>query len=374
MTQDKPVLLIDGRAFSLQTKGGVSQIWARLLAAPAILEAFVPHLFLYPGHERNLHLAETGLLQHPGVRHTLCPVPPSDNANAASAEHDARRRRIALEGCGAHRPVAVINTYYGENILPDCDRYIVVVHDFAHEDLPALAAKPTTPQVVQRKLTAMRAATDIVYISCFSRSRARALYPDIAQARETVIYHGHDTLPATAPATAAGTPGKMIHIGTRGVYKSFEVIARAVAPVLAAHPRARLSIIGGEPADDTVTRLRAAHPGQVSFATDVSDARILEELASAEVFLSASAYEGFGIPLLNAMHLGVRPIVSAIPPYRELAALCADFFAPGDAPGLQALLERHFSQPVPPPPSADRPWSAVARDYADLFAAGAADA
>ncbi|MFA6160109.1 MAG: glycosyltransferase family 1 protein [Parcubacteria group bacterium] len=55
-------------------------------------------------------------------------------------------------------------------------------------------------------------------------------------------------------------------------------------------------------------------------------------LKGADVFVFPSFYEGFGLPILEAMSLGVPTIVSDIPPHREIVGSTALFFKP-EIPG-----------------------------------------
>jgi glycosyltransferase involved in cell wall biosynthesis len=55
----------------------------------------------------------------------------------------------------------------------------------------------------------------------------------------------------------------------------------------------------------------------------------------ARVFCSPSLYEGFDIPLLEAMRAGAPAVVSDIPPHREVAGETAVYFAPQDANDLR---------------------------------------
>lgn len=357
------LLLVDGRAFSLQHKGGVSQIWAKIIASQSFKQAFEICLFLYPEHRKNIHLKESGLLENSAVIKIVSDIPPTDNshyANAISAEH---RSMLVKKGLPGRMPEAVINTYYGENILPDCARYLVVVHDFAHEDLPVLARKPSTAGVIQRKVQSIESTSDVVYISGFTRARALDLYPHLKNRRDTIIFHGHESFEPRPERVR----GKFIHIGTRDGYKNFGIVARAFEKQLAVFPEISLSIIGGEAADARINKLVESYPGRVTFATDVSDEFIFSEIASAEYFISASEYEGFGIPVLNALHLGTHPVLSRIRPFQEIASHFASYFAPDSQTELEDLIARFAKVSPKTRPNAFRSWDRVARDYVDFI-------
>lgn len=359
-------LLIDGRAFSLQTKGGVSQIWTRILNSPGFMDQFEVDLFLYPNFHGNIHLQESGLLENPGIRQIHSPIPPSDNMNFCNAAHAEQRRQAILGAFGARQPRIVLNTYYGENILPDCLRYMVVVHDFAHEDTEVLSGRESTPHVLFMKQQALKAATDLIHISGSTRARAQALYPALVSGkRSAVIYHGQDDA-----VRVKRTAGKFVHVGNRGLYKDFATVAKAFHALLGRRPDVQLSVIGGEAEDDMVTGLIGKFPDQVRFATNVTDEAIMSEIASASVFVSASHYEGFGIPVLNAMHVGTTPVLANIPVYQEISQHFALFFTPGDSAALEAQLEASLLKATLLPPNAARPWPAVAREYARFIRNG----
>lgn len=357
------LLLVDGRAFSLQQKGGVSQIWAKIVASQNFLNAFDVCLFLYPRYLKNIHLKESGLLENGAVIKIISDIPPTDNVHydtAVSAEH---RRALVKKRLAGRMPEAVLNTYYGENIFPDCTRYLVVLHDFAHEDLPVLSQKPSTAGVIQRKVQSMEKASDVIYISGFTRARAFVLYPHIKSRRDAIIFHGHEQFGARPDRIS----GKFIHIGTRSGYKNFGIVAGAFETQLAVHSNISLSIRGGEPADQRINKLIENFPERVTFATDVSDEHIFGEIASSEFFISASEYEGFGIPILNALHLGTHPILSRIRPFQEIASHFGSYFAPDSQKELEELIGRAAKSPPLMKPNAFRSWDRVARDYVDFI-------
>lgn len=356
----RPPVLVDGRIFSLQSKGGISQMWANILSSLAWQRRLDTWLMLYPGHEGNVHLREAALLDCVSSIHPIeSPVPSSDNEKWVGVEHEQRRREIVA----ARRTdfAAVLNTYYGECIFPACSRYIVSALDFAHEELPELTAKPSTPGVLRQKRLAFAQASQLSFISNASRERFFVHYPAFARRDTTVIYLGHDTrLPSVPKARDA-----VLHVGSRGVYKNFITVAEGVQAVMGRHARLRLFVMGGEPVDPPIEQLQRRFPGRVVFDPAPSDSTMDFAMALAGFYVSASRYEGFGIPLLNAMRLGTVPVVSDIPVYREIATGYAQFFAPDSAAALAAALERAIAA-TPPNHRPWRTWDHVATDYARL--------
>lgn len=359
----KARVLIDGRTFSLQQKGGISQLWAYMIGGRLWGESVDTTLLLYPGHEKNLHLQEMSLTApRRGLRIVHSPIPPSDNTKFDGEVFDATRAQ-ALDAAGVNDIDTVLNTYYGGCVLPGARRYIVTALDFAHEDLPMLAAKPTTPQVLRMKRAAFADATDVSFISNASRQRFFVHYPDFPAAHTHVIHLGHDESQPQVHKVA----GLIIHVGSRGAYKNFAGAVEALRRVLAARPATRLLVVGGEALDDDTRRLQAAFAGRVNFVTHLPDAQVDLAVAAAHVYLSPSQYEGFGIPLLNALRLGTVPCVSNIPVYRELAHDRAEYFDPQSPDSIEAALQRALDRSVPAPTGYVRTWNDVARDYVRLI-------
>jgi len=60
---------------------------------------------------------------------------------------------------------------------------------------------------------------------------------------------------------------------------------------------------------------------------------------SATLFSTASHYEGFGMPILEAMHYGTPCAISSIPVFREVAADSAEYFDQSSAADIAAHLQ-----------------------------------
>lgn len=75
-------------------------------------------------------------------------------------------------------------------------------------------------------------------------------------------------------------------------------------------PKARLSLVGGATSEAYWTSLEALCRelelgASVEFTDTIPDAALLSYYRSADLFVSMSQHEGFGVPLLEAMHFGV---------------------------------------------------------------------
>lgn len=101
------------------------------------------------------------------------------------------------------------------------------------------------------------------------------------------------------------------------------------------HPLTVLGQTGWESPD--VLR-RMAHMKEVT-VTGYVDAQALQDAYDrAAVLVAPSWYEGFDLPVLEAMAAGVPVVVSDIPVHREVAASAGRYFAPGDASQLTQRL------------------------------------
>jgi glycosyltransferase involved in cell wall biosynthesis len=72
----------------------------------------------------------------------------------------------------------------------------------------------------------------------------------------------------------------------------------------------------------------------------LADEQLRELYAGSIASVSASTYEGYGLPVAESLSYGLPTIASDIPPHREVGAGAALFFRPGDATGLAACMRR----------------------------------
>ena len=141
----------------------------------------------------------------------------------------------------------------------------------------------------------------------------------------------------------------VVTIGTLQPRKGYAVvldaIARARSPLL-------YVIVGrrGWLADEVVSRIQnfevtAPPDKRVVWIDDASDEIIASILSAARLFVLASDYEGFGLPVVEAMRAGCPVAVADNSSLRELIDANQPSFSSHDADALVTIIDRVFDDP-----------------------------
>jgi len=110
-------------------------------------------------------------------------------------------------------------------------------------------------------------------------------------------------------------------------------------------PRARLHLVGGT-SSFAYTKALQAFVGDLGLSTavrltgEVSDASLAAHFGAADVYLSLSAHEGFGVPLVEAMVAGVPVVTRGAGAVAETVADAALVLAAADPSYVAATLHR----------------------------------
>jgi glycosyltransferase involved in cell wall biosynthesis len=164
----------------------------------------------------------------------------------------------------------------------------------------------------------------------------------------TVIPEGIE-LPGTAPAdTGEADPDGQVGrttILSVGRLQSYKGVERVVAAMAFLPPTHRLVVVGQGPDREAIERAASAAgvADRVVFRGRVPDEELLAWYRGADLFISLSAHESFGLAVLEAAAAGVPVVASDIPAHREATS----FVPPGritlvpsasDASGIAAAV------------------------------------
>jgi len=195
-------------------------------------------------------------------------------------------------------PAKVLHrTYYAPVDLARALPRVETLHDMWSERRPSRGdMKATLRSIIKRR--ALQRADLVVCVSEHTRAEALATWPWLEQ-RTIVIPHGVRRLSA-APAPSNAPRPYFLFVGKRPLYKNFAVAARALAQ--ANLPDHDLVCFGGGPFDASELALIQALglAGRVRQLAGGDD-RLAGLYESAEALLYPSRYEGFGLPVLEAM-------------------------------------------------------------------------
>jgi glycosyltransferase involved in cell wall biosynthesis len=234
--------------------------------------------------------------------------------------------------------------YLGPQTIPQ----VVMVHDLrpiSHPErsLQSVYFRSWVPPL-------LRAARHVLTNSQFTAGeiqRCTGLPAD----RITVIPLGYDAqhfTPGDAQRSIAQQP-YLLHVGQAYPHKNTRRLIQAFAKVAPAYPELRL-VLAGKPHPTETPQLKALAvelglQHRVKFRAYVPYAELPNLYRGALAFLYPSLWEGFGLPVLEAMACGTPVITSVGSGTEEVAGEAALLVDPAHTDALSQALRRLLDQP-----------------------------
>lgn len=223
------------------------------------------------------------------------------------------------------------------NVAPQYySNQIVTIHDLATLEHPewfsgkfSRAYKFMIPQVV-------KSAKRVIAVSEFTKRRIHELL-EVDVAKIEVIYNSVDSIGTGVKSDH--TEKYFLSVGSFSGRKNFMALVKAFQQ--ANLPDFKLKIRGdvdgiykgGEELEALVN-----HDERIQFIEPLNYAAYLALVQNANALINTSMYEGFGMPNLEALSLGVPVICSDIEVFKEISGPCATYFNPEDSIEMARLL------------------------------------
>lgn len=258
-------------------------------------------------------------LSHPFLKYAVYPL-----------ERSLSYRSVQIE-----KPAVFHSSYY-TNLPKAAIPQIITVHDFIHEK-GLLGSSLKTSMFIRQKERAMKKADGLISISD-TTARDIAEYYQIDKRKIHTIHLGtsdifykkktQEELQIFKNERRLFRP-YILYVGNRGAYKNFYFFVSAFARWKYAKDFSLAMVGGGNPTSQEVARIRslglqdAAH-----WFRFVDDEALACFYQGASAFVFPSLYEGFGLPLLEAMASDTPVFASDIPVFREIGGGAPHYFDP----------------------------------------------
>jgi glycosyltransferase involved in cell wall biosynthesis len=199
---------------------------------------------------------------------------------------------------------------------------------------------------------ALRHAAAVLVISETTRDDLLNCYPIPGlEERLVLLPLGVTPLPPAGPLPAGLEPGFILAVGTVEPRKNYPRLLAAYRQLRSRQLQSQVDVpelvIAGRPGwayGDTLEQIRA-EPG-VRYLDHVDGADLTALYESAAVLAFPSLYEGFGLPLLEAMAHGLPSVVSSVGALPEVANGAAILVDPEDVSSIARGLERLLEDPA----------------------------
>lgn len=323
--------LFDYQIFSLQRVGGISRYFVELAQRLPHYDRSIQTAVLAPLHI-NAYLASSTLRvfgkkipAFPG-KHRL--LPPLNRLVGSYIQH-----RI--------KPDIVHETYYSHVVPTDTLPRVLTVYDMIHERYPQMFTGADIA-IPAYKATAVARADHVIAISDKTKDDL-IRFLAVPEGKISVIPLASALEPPPAEEYL-DVPQKrpfLLYVGLRSGVKNFAGLLRAYTDSPFLRRNYDLVCAGGGPF--TAAECKNIRQGGVDDRVKymkVDDSLLKRLYTSADLFIYPSLYEGFGLPLLEAMGCGCPVVCSNTSSMPEIAGDAACYFDPEESEQIREVMER----------------------------------
>jgi glycosyltransferase involved in cell wall biosynthesis len=264
----------------------------------------------------------------------------------------------------------------------------MTVHDFAPKLFPEFVPSEMPTWFEQEYLPSIEREADDVF--CVSEQTARDAIQYLSQARPFKIW----TLPLPIQIAAAAEPVEellrvhglvrdqfILFVGSFEPRKNFFALLDGYETYLRANPQSSMNLVvvgsSGWKNESELARLNSSPVAtQIVRLGYLSDSHLVEITRAARAVAMLSHYEGYGLPLAQAVSLGTRCLTTLGSSLPEACAGLGYFVNPADpysvAVGIKQIEQSKF-RPTVPKLAEQRTWDNYVRSILEVIRVRLAD-
>ncbi len=335
-------IVFDARCIDAKASGAAVYVRELLRRLPVLAPEWSWHMLFCDDETRRSVIADALPGHHPNVSSEILPY------RFNSLLGKAKLVKTLLNAkCDLYFSPIVANSFLALGRLTGTRHTVVAVHTNPMRDTKSFFWR------LVKKLCLIRAISGCDAVIAASNTLRDDIIRQLslsekAASRVKVVYAGVSK--AFSPATTPPPPDKakvILYVGNQRHYKNLDTLVRAFAS-LRHHQGGHLHLllIGPEGINSASLRELVRNLGltdNVTFAGERREQELAAAYHDASLFVCPSSYEGFSLPLLEAMASGTPVVCCEGGAQRELVGEASDTVPAGDVQVLCDAMERMLS-------------------------------
>jgi glycosyltransferase involved in cell wall biosynthesis len=248
------------------------------------------------------------------------------------------------------RPHIFHSTFFSEPYFRGRSKTVLTIHDMIFEIFAGAAWLPWQQEFIALKKKLAYRADAIICVSESTRRDVLRIYKDIAPEKVVVIPHAVDDFFVTPVGSEEKDRFRQefglvrpyfFYVGrVADPYKNFDLLLDVYSNNAGLNSRFDLVVVGSKFFTPSQQARMASLAGKVRTFSDVSNQQLKLFYCCCHAFVYPSKYEGFGLPILEAMACGVPVITADVSSLPEVGRDAALYFNPDSAEDLGCCLEK----------------------------------
>jgi glycosyltransferase involved in cell wall biosynthesis len=321
-------ILYDDVIFFSQRYGGVSRIFVELLRHG--IHHTKNNILFRCIYSENAHIQELGMQRiKPYLNNLQFPLKGKlMRGLLGTISHQWVNNKLRNEHIDIFHPTFYSN-YFFNSINPNKTKFVFTLHDLTHEKINH-PLKNIKSQNLQR-------ADHIICVSHATKEEMFKYYPFTKQKEVSVIYLAQ-SLPNMEQKIADLPKQYILFVGERTGYKNFNLLLNAFTELSAQFPLLYLVCSGRPFTLKEKSMLQTMGVQSKVIQKSMNDAELVYAYRNTQCFVFPSTYEGFGIPVLEALSCGAPVLLNDISVFKEVGASYATYFQ-NDLPSLVSAIK-----------------------------------